>query len=424
MKILLANKFFFNKGGAERVMFQERSWLLDHGHEVVDFSMRDPRNEPSPYADDFLSFRDFSVPPASLGEKLRLAANFVHCAEAVRKITALARRERPDVAHLHNIYHQMTPSIIPALKRLGIKVALTLHDYKLVCPAYVMLDKNGRICGKCRPRPGLKPLTANCQGSLSKGLLLSVESALHRWLGSYDGVDAFLAPSDFLRATVTRDALAPSRVRTLRNGIEVERFTPGGHGGGGPGRYALYVGRLSREKGVPDLLEGHARAGGDIPLKIVGDGPWEARLRERYPHAEFLGRRSKEEVLALLDDARFLAVPSAWYENCPMVVLEAMCMARPVLGSAVGGIPELVADGETGLLHACGDADDIARGLRELWDDPDRCLRMGRAARARAEERFSLERHMHALMDVYEELAATGPRGPAPRRSILPRPRT
>jgi glycosyltransferase involved in cell wall biosynthesis/MoaA/NifB/PqqE/SkfB family radical SAM enzyme len=413
MKILQANKFFYNKGGSERVLFQERAWLLEHGHEVVDFSMSDPRNEPSPYADDFLSHRDFGAPAGSPGEKLRLGANFVHCAEAVRKITALAEREKPDIAHLHNIYHHLTPSIIPALKRLGIKVVMTLHDYKTVCPAYVMLDKDGNICRKCEPHRFYKPLTANCQGSRFKGLLLAAERSLHHWLGSYDGVDAFIAPSRFLRDTVTRHVLPRRKVRVIPNGIEVERFSPSCT----DAAYALYIGRLSREKGIPTLLEAHNRMGASIPLKVVGSGPEADALRTRYPFAEYLGQRSWDEVVALMDCASYVAVPSEWYENCPMVVLEAMSLAKPVLGANIGGIPELVEDGVSGLLFRPGDADDLCRKMERLWVTPSLRREMGLAARARAEERYTLERHMRQVVELYEELLAQP--APAPNRTRI-----
>ncbi|MGE4291127.1 MAG: glycosyltransferase [Desulfovibrio sp.] len=411
MKILLANKFFFNKGGSERVMFQERDWLKAHGHEIVDFSMADERNEPSPFAGDFLSYRDFAAPATPL-EKLRLARDFVHCGEAVRRITALAERERPHIAHLHNIYHHLTPSIIPALKRLGIKVVMTLHDYKTVCPAYLMLDKDGKICRKCEPHRFYKPLTTNCQGSRFKGLLLATERSFHHWLASYDGVDAFIAPSAFLCATVTRHVLPRSKVRVIANGIEVERFSPTCT----DAAYALYIGRLSREKGIPTLLEAHNCLGASIPLKVVGSGPEEEALRARYPFAEYLGQRSWEEVIALMDCASYVAVPSEWYENCPMVVLEAMSLAKPVLGAAIGGIPELLEDGRTGLLFRAGDVQDLCRKMERLWVTPSLRRDMGLAARVRAEERYTLERHMEQVVALYEELLAAPAPAPNPTR--------
>ena len=162
MKVLLVNKFFFPKGGAETVFFQERNFLLEQEVEVVDFSMEDKNNFPSPFSDFFVPHIDY-YEQNSVRQRIRNGLSFVHSSVAVKNIEQLIVRERPDIAHLHNVYHQLTPSIIPVLKKHGVKVVLTLHDCKLICPSYLALSKNNTICTRCEGKKFWRPFTSNCQ---------------------------------------------------------------------------------------------------------------------------------------------------------------------------------------------------------------------------------------------------------------------
>lgn len=400
MKILQANKFFHQRGGAERVLFQERDLLKAVGVEVIDFSMHSPENMESDQSGYFISHRDYRA-PHSLAAKLSLAGSFIHSREAVRNLKALVRAEKPDLAHLHNIYHHLTPSIIPALKDLGVPVVLTLHDFKLVCPAYVMLTAGGKICEKCADGSFCKPLTANCQGSRFKGALLAAEAYFHRLKKSYDGVDLFIAPSRFMAEMAARRVPA-EKIAFLANGIEVDRLQATGEDHG----YALYLGRLSREKGVGTLCK--AQKLSRTPLKIVGTGPEEDALRSTYNRPEFLGYKSGNELFSLILRAGFVVVPSEWYENCPMVILEAMALGKPVLATRLGGIPDLVEDGVNGYLFEPGNAEELAGRMQELSADPELRSYMGDSARNRAEHRYSLAGHGRGLLDLYRQVLNGG----------------
>lgn len=395
MKILFANKFFHLNGGSERVFFQEREFCKNNGVSVVDFSMQDERNCDSPFSGYFVDKVDYDSVKGISG-KLKTARSFIHSGEAVRKIEQLVEKERPDIAHLHNIYHQLTPSIIPALKRHGVKVVLTLHDYKLICPSYLALDK-GRICTACNGASFWLPLSRHCHGSRLSELLLMAEGFWHRWRRSYEAVDLFIAPSRFL-ADLTARRIPREKIAVLPNGIDLQGYTPHYDDKG----YALYFGRLSREKGIETLLEAHKSLGNSLPLKVVGTGPLAEGLARDFPAVDFLGYKSGEELTTLIKEAAFVVVPSEWYENCSMVVLEAMALGKPVIGSNIGGIPEQIEDGGTGFLFPMGDRAVLAARMRELARDKDRRISMGRAARQKLENEFSLRKHCQELLALYQ----------------------
>ncbi|WP_319548765.1 glycosyltransferase family 4 protein [Desulfogranum marinum] len=402
MKILLVNKFFHLNGGSETVFFQEREFLLAKGHHVIDFSMQDERNIASPYSDFFIKKIDFQH-SVSLKDKIGQAISFIHCSEAVSKLEQLIIQEKPDIAHLHNIYHQLTPSIIPLLKKYGMKVVVTLHDYKLICPSYIAL-KDGEICDACQGKSFWKPFILNCQNSHLQGLLLSIEAYWHKWKRSYDGVDRFLSPSSFL-ADLTAKRIATDKIQVLRNGIDTGKYQATFSDQG----YALYFGRLSKEKGIETLLQAHKNVAAELPLKIVGTGPLEDKLRIDYPTVEYLGYQSGQTLHDIITNAAFVVVPSEWYENCSMVVLESMAFGKPVIGSRIGGIPEQVEDEKTGLLFEMGNVQELTRKMTILVESSTLRFQMGKAAREKLEKDYSLGEHNKKLLTVYSDLLSPFP---------------
>lgn len=397
MKILFVNKFFHLNGGSETVFFQERAFLQKQGHTVIDFSMKDERNLPSPYAEFFVPNTSYDT-DGGVVKKIQQAVSFVHSSVAVRKLEALLVQEKPEIAHLHNIYHQLTPSIIPLLKKHGIKVVLTLHDYKLVCPAYLALH-NEQICNACSGEKFTKAFSRNCQNSKLRSFLLSAEALFHKWRKSYDGVDIFLAPSQFL-ADLTSQRISKTKIQVLHNGIDTDAYQAHYKDDG----YCLYFGRLSKEKGVQTLLKAHAAMVTKYPLKIAGTGPLAEELALRYPDVEFLGYQSGKSLHDLIAHAAFVVVPSEWYENCSMVVLEAMAFGKAVIGSRIGGIPEQVEDAKTGLLFEMGNIAELTKKMTLLVNDPELREQMGRAARRKLEQEYSLEEHNKQLLNVYSSL--------------------
>lgn len=397
MKILIANKFFFRNGGSEVVMFQERDFLLRVGHQVVDFSMQDERNSASDHAAYFVDRQDYRG-GGKLG-KLKSALAFVHSPEAVRKIGALIDTTRPDLVHCHNIYHQLTPSIIGAAKARGVPVALTLHDYKPVCPAYTRLS-DGKPCSACLDGDFLQVLKRRCaDGSLGKSALLYAEAVVQRRLGNYEKVDRFIAPSRFMRDAALH-RFRPEQVELLYNGVDLSAIAPAE----GDEGYVLYLGRLSHEKGIETLLQAHANAAGRWSLVVAGTGSLMDEFSVKYATARYVGHLTGDALKKTVAGAAVVVVPSEWYENCPMSVLEAMAYGKPVVGSRMGGIPELVAEGETGLLFEPGSVVELQEKLDTLMLSPELRRSMGQKARARVEREFSLERHNTGLMEIYKSL--------------------
>lgn len=399
MKVLLVNKFFFIKGGAETVYFQERNMLKEAGVEVIDFSMQHEKNFPSDYADYFVSNVDYHK-EGGLLVGVKTAISFIHNREACKKMRALLEQTRPEIVHFHNIYHQLTPALIKVARDFGCKTVLTAHDYKIMCPSYSML-RNGKVCDACVTGSVFNAFRYRCQeGSASKSLLLSLEATWQYIAQNYQALDVIVSPSEFLRNELKR-SLPDSRIDVIVNGID-DSHTP--EAGADQG-YLLYVGRLSREKGVPTLTRAHQLMRNKMPLKIVGHGPLYDEMVVDYPNAEFLGYVQQGPALdALIQNARAVVLPSECYENCSMSVLEAMSFARAVVGARIGGIPEQVRHGVEGLLFEPGNAQDLADALDVMAENPQQAHEMGLKGRVRLCQKYSLRKHMETLQSLYREL--------------------
>lgn len=397
MKVLFANKFFYLNGGSERVFFQERDIFQSKNIEIIDFSMQSPRNFFSPDADFFVSNIDFNEVKNPF-QKLTAAMNFIHSNEAVKKIKQLSEKYNPDLAHFHNIYHQLTPSVIPAFKKKGVKTVLTLHDGKLICPTYLMLNHD-KPCNECNGTDFWKPLANHCTGSWGNELLLSIEAYWHKFFKTYDYIDIFISPSQFLADLVSK-RIPDKKVRVVKNGIDLNEYSSSIE----DDNYAVYAGRLSKEKGIETLLNAYTKLKKTIPLKIAGNGPLADYLKQKYPEVEFLGHLDSTEMKNLLKKCSFAVVPSECYENCPMAVLETMAFGKPVIGSRTGGIPEQIDHGKNGLLFKMGDSFDLAECMNQLITKLPLRKELGRNARLKIEKEYSLESHCDALLEIYNEL--------------------
>jgi len=362
MKILQINKFFYLKGGSERHFFAVSDLLRQNGHEVVEFSMNDRRNRPSKYADFFIGEINYSK--SFLSNIFKFLYNF----DANRKLAKLIKQEKPDVAHLHNIYHQLSPSIIHTLKKNKIPMVLTLHDYKVICPNYQLFNK-GEICEKCKGGKYYNCFSGSCiKNSHEKSLLGALEAYLHRSiLKSYDKIDKFIAPSNFIKNKFIEFGIDGGRIEVIENFTEMMPDSSAQE----MEDYLLFFGRLSKEKGVNVLLDAMNEID-DVKLKIAGDGPDKANYELKIKNyklgtrVEFVGEKSGEELSELVRKAKAIVVPSVWYENMPMNILEAVAMGKVVIASRVGGIQEIIEDKENGFLFRMSDADDLAIKIKEL----------------------------------------------------------
>jgi glycosyltransferase involved in cell wall biosynthesis len=385
MKILIVNKFFFPNGGAEACMFDAARELKQRGHHVAYLSMSHPRNQESEDPAYFVSRVDFGAPQGLLGT-LRAAARVLHSREARALMERVIGEQRPDVALLHNIYHQLSPSILGPLKRHRVPALLTLHDYKMVCPVYTLFTA-GRPCDRCRNGAYYWCVAKRCsKGSLAGSLLAAAEMTLHhRVLDSYGSVDTFISPSRFLMGKlVEMGFLKP--LEYLPNFIDVQALEPYPTG---EDNAFVYFGRLTPEKGLRTLIA--AMEGVPGSCHIIGDGPLRDKLRGLVadrglrnvfftPHVPF------SELVARVRRATAVVLPSEWYENSPRSVLEAFALGKPVVGARSGGIPELVEDGVTGYTFAPGDAADLRRVLLSSLSDKAKVAAMGAQARRLVEQ--------------------------------------
>jgi glycosyltransferase involved in cell wall biosynthesis len=412
MRVLQINKFFFEKGGTERYFFSLSRALEKRGHEVVSFSMQHPDNLSSPQSPYFVSQRDYRARNSAL-DHIPKSMSFVRSREAARKIQRLIDDTRPDIAHLHNIYHQITPSIIPVLERAGIPMVMTLHDHKLVCPNYSLYDGHS-FCFRCKGGRFYHAPLARCNGgSLMRSALLGIEAYWQKHTGVYDSVRFFLTPSRYLRERHIAEGFDEDRVVYLPAFIEdawggAEQGTP--EENGLPEKYTLYFGRLSAEKGLLTLFEAMKRAV-DIPLVVCGDGPLRERLermasREGFSNVFFTGHLPMGELGGIVERARAVVLPSECPENAPFAILESMALGVPIVVSDLGGLPEL-AERVGGSVFPAGNARALAERIEELWRDDERAAAIGERSRHVIREEFTVERHMDRLHGIYQSAMAS-----------------
>ena len=404
-RLLVGNKYFFRKGGAETYLFDLFDELPARGWELVQFSMQHERNEPTPYAPYFVDRVDYHEHGSLLSEA-RAALRLLYSNQARANMERLVRDTRPQLAHLHNIYHQISPSILPVLKRHGIPVVMTLHDLKLACPNYKMRTA-GKICERCLGGDFYQAVVHRCvQDSRLKSALCALEAYLARWTRVYlDNVDLFITPSEFYRRKLIESGVPAQQLVTLASFVHPEQYTPRY----AKGDYFLYLGRLSEEKGIMSLV----RAAASVPdkrLLIAGEGPMqepiETMLREqRITNVELVGMQSGQALIELIRAARFVVVPSEGYENCPRSAIEAMACGTPVIGANIGGIPDMVEDGVTGLLFEAFSVDALRAAILRLHDDDTLIAQLGRQARAKVEQRYSIGAHLEQLLAIYDRVA-------------------
>jgi glycosyltransferase involved in cell wall biosynthesis len=406
-RLLSINNYFYRRGGAEVVFLEQNRLFEEIGWEVIPFCMRHRDNLPTPWERFFVDEIEFGQAYGPL-EKIVRAAKVTYSLEARRKLRDLLLASRPHIAHAHNVYHHLSPSILSILKQAGVPTVLSLHDLKIACPAYKMM-RDGRPCESCKGGRVHNVLRYRCiKGSTALSAVVLMETLVHRALRTYaHNVDRFVVPSRFYIEKLAAWGWPRDRFVHIPNFVDVDRLQPQGHAGDG----FLYMGRLSPEKGLRTLLR--AATAAHQPVTFVGSGPEEQPLRHLADtlgaDARFLGHRSGADLHAAVAAARAVVIPSEWYENAPISVLEAYALGRPVIGAAIGGIPELVREGETGATFPAGDVAALRQTLARFAAMPIQAVTaMGRAGRQWVEREFSAAMYRRRLLALYEELLAGG----------------
>ena len=361
------------------------------------------KNFDSEFSDHFVETIELGS-NTSLKEKIRLAPKSVYSFEAKRKFRTLLNEFEPHLCHLHNIYHHLSPSFLSSLKQANVPTVMTMHDLKLACPAYNMFGDRG-VCEECKGGQYRNLLKNKCiNNSLLLSGLVYFETYLHKFLKSYTAnVDRFIVPSKFYAEKFAEWGLDKSKIRYIPNAIDVASFKPGFE----ESDYFLYVGRLVDQKGVHTLIKATAKAG--VKLKVVGTGADEQALKSlaetENANVEFAGYLSGEDLHSAIRNARAAVLPSEWYENAPISVLEAYALGTPIIGADIGGIPELIQQNETGVTFTAADVDDLADKLLAYQNMSVASLRhQGENGRALVAEQYDKTKHLEQLLSLYSEL--------------------
>lgn len=403
MRFIFTDNYFYIRGGAERVFFDEINLLKSYGHEVAFFSRHFNKNLFSEYSQFFAS--DFKYENVPIMKKISAAFKLIYSYECRNKFDILLRLVNPDVIHAHNIYGRLTTSIIDVAKKRRIPVVMTLHDFKLICPSYLMLF-NAEVCEKCGGKKFYYCVAKRChKGSLIPSFIYTVETYYNSLFKKYDWVRYFICPSKFLLRKHAETGIPEEKLIYIPNFIKPEEFTPNFN----PGKYILFAGRLSKEKGVLTLLK--AVKGLNLLLRIVGDGPmritYETYAKEnKITNVVFEGYKSGEELKNLFKNAIFLVFPSEWYENAPMSILEAFAYGKPVVGSNIGGISEMVIENKTGLLFNPRNNLELRERINFLLSHPSLITQLGKNAREKIEKEYNSETHYERLMGLYTNICS------------------
>lgn len=408
MRIVLAHKFLRLTGGTEQYFRNLEIILANRGHEVIPFSQDDPDNPSSPYRQFFLDPIDYRNPSRRyrIQNFARILGRTLYSLEAHDKMTRLARQVQPDLVHLQSIEHHMSPSILHTLDRLGIPMVQSVNTYKHVCASYrlYLLDRQ-EICTRCLYGKHFHAIGTRCvKGSLSASILAAVEMYLHQAVMKiYHLIDRFIVPNRFMEQHLRAAGYPKRKIAVLLNPLSLQDYEPSYE----IGDFILYFGRIDPEKGLATVIRAMPRLPSNLRLVVVGNGSDELACRDLakrlgLANVEFLGPRWGKELLPILGRCRLVVVPSEWFEPSPYVVYQAFAMGKPVIGSRIGGIPELITP-DTGLTARPGDVDDWAAAIDSIAMDDRELKRMGHEARRWATEKLDVDSYYQKLRQVYDE---------------------
>ncbi|GAA0598904.1 glycosyltransferase [Craurococcus roseus] len=381
MRVVVAHNYYKQAGGEDQVVAAEVAMLRQHGHDVTRYCLHNDAIDQMP--------------------RTELVARTIWNRSSYLELRALVRESRAHIVHFHNTFPLMSPSAYYAARAEGAAVVQTLHNFRLTCAGALLL-RDGKVCEDClgsfAPWQGV---WRKCyRGNLAASATVTAMLAAHRVAGTWrNAVDVYVALTEFGRRKFEAAGLPADRVVVKSNFV----FPDPGPGTGGGG-YAMFVGRLSAEKGLGTLLEAWRQLGGQVPLRIVGDGPMAPQVKEaaaRDPAIQWMGSVPLDSVYRLMGGAAFAVVPSVWFEGFPRVMAEAFAKGTPLIASRMGAMAELIQEGRTGLLFTPGDALELAQVAQRLFHDTPRLTQMRRSARLEFEEHYTAERNHEGIMAIY-----------------------
>lgn len=402
MNILFLNNFNYRRGGAENVFLEEANMMKKHGSTVHIFSRRHPENFPAEYSNYFPSQMFTEVPKVQL-ESIKYIPKLFYNVEAKSGLSRVLKSISIDLAHAHNIYGGLTVSVLDLLHKFDVPILMTLHDYKLICPNYKLMH-HGHICEDCNPHNYYMAILNKChKESLIASSIYSFETYFNHIGKKYiRNVQYFISPSKFLKEKFIEFGWPGEKIKYVPNFIDLLEFKTNYE----PGNYFLYIGRLSSEKGILTLLGAFKRTKSKIAqLIIVGDGPIRKELEDYAKNdsrIRFTGYLTGDILKDTIRNSLAVIVPSEWYENAPLSILEALAFGKPVIGAKIGGIPEMIEDGYNGYTFKPGDTGELHRKLDLMLNLPRKTIiEMGKAARNKVEKEYTAELHYERLMKIY-----------------------
>lgn len=399
MRVLLVNKFHYLKGGSEKYYFELGKLLENKGHEVAFFSMKDEKNISTGNKEFFTDKIDLNN------------ANKLKCLEVIysrrnyKKMINAIEEFKPDVIHLNNFQRQLSSSVVMAAKHKEIPIVYTAHDVQAICPAITMLDSNKKICELCMNGKYVNCVRKKCnKNSTLKSIIGAIEGMYYRKRKIYEKkINVIITPTNFYKEKFIQDGINADKIYSLHNFINLDEYNCEIEDEG----YALYVGRLSEEKGIINLIKAFKKSNRN-KLYIAGDGPDKDRIVEYIKNEQLeekiklLGYLKSNEIKEYVRKCRFVVVPSIWYENCPYSILETLSIGKPIVGSRIGGIPELVIDNKTGLLFDATSIEDLSNKMNLLFDNENMARELGINAKKYAEDNFSMDNYYNNIIKIYE----------------------
>lgn len=411
MKILLVNYRYFISGGPEKYMFNIKGLLEKKGHEVIPFSIHSNKNVETEYSKYFVEpiggrdvtyYDECNKTPKVI---LQMLSRSIYSFGVKKAIQKEIKEIKPDVVYIIHFVNKLSPSVIRGAKQMGVPVVLRLSDYFLLCPRFDFLCKK-QLCEECLSKGYRTCIKKRCvKDSIFASFVRVLSMKIHKLMKIYDDIDAFITPSNFLKNKLISNGFSEEKISCIPTFTTSKTEV----GNQQVGTYALYFGRITEEKGVDTIVRAYEKLS-DYQVKIMGDDNTDEAIRlkayimeRKITNVEFLGFKCGKELEEVIKAARFVIIPSIWYDNLPNTALESFQYFKPVLASNIGSLPELVVDGYNGYLFRPGNAEDLIDKIK-LFNNEDVVIQMGTNSRTRLEEAFNKEAHYHALMQVFENV--------------------
>ena len=401
MKILLVNKFHYLKGGSEKYYFELGELLKENGHEVAFFSMKDDKNIETGCKEYFVETIDLNN-----GSKLK-AFDVIYNKANKQLMEEALDKFKPDIVHINNFQRQLSASIIKPIKNRNIPIVFTAHDVQAICPAILMLDSKKNICEDCIRGKYINCIKKKCiKNSNLKSILGAIEGKYYRIKKIYTKkIDKIITPTEFYKTKLIEDGIDKNKIIAIHNFVDTKEYDIERKDEG----YALYIGRLSKEKGILNLIKAFSNVKKG-ELKIAGEGPEKENIikfieENKLQHRiKILGFINKDEVKEKIRKCRFVVVPSIWYENCPYSIVEALAIGKPVIGTDIGGIPEIVKNKKSGLTYKYDDINQLTNKMEKLYKNKELAKKLGDTAKEQAKKLYSKDVYYKKIINIYTEL--------------------